>query len=156
MYFSAIVKVILSIALVIGASAATALSARAADAYCPSRSHQRPQKVPENLVGRVAQALQIDAAFARDTTFVRCAGPALMACTVGANLVCGKADARRKNPGAAAWCRDNPASTIVPMAATGHATIYEWTCVGSRAVAGKAVVSVDRQGYIVENWKTVP
>jgi hypothetical protein len=41
------------------------------------------------------------------------------------------------------------------MAATGHATIYEWSCKGARAVPGKALVTVDPQGYIADNWKDV-
>jgi len=41
------------------------------------------------------------------------------------------------------------------MAATGHATIYEWSCDGRSAVPGKALVTVDPQGYIAENWKDV-
>jgi hypothetical protein len=39
------------------------------------------------------------------------------------------------------------------QAATGHDTIYEWSCNGRRAVAGKTVMTVDPQGYIAENWK---
>jgi hypothetical protein len=39
------------------------------------------------------------------------------------------------------------------MAATGHDTIYDWSCKGRRAVAGKAMLTVDPQGYISENWK---
>jgi hypothetical protein len=41
------------------------------------------------------------------------------------------------------------------MAATGHGTIYQWSCQGRRAVASKAAVHVDPQGYIAENWKAV-
>jgi hypothetical protein len=39
------------------------------------------------------------------------------------------------------------------MAATGHDTIYDWRCVGRRAVATKTVVAVDAQGYDAGNWK---
>jgi hypothetical protein len=45
--------------------------------------------------------------------------------------------------------------TGIPMAATGHGTIYEWSCNGRRAVAGKAVMTLDPQGYIAENWKAI-
>ena len=154
MRFPDTVRFFLLTALLVAASAV--VPARAAESYCPSRSHQTPQKVPADLVARVAKALQIDAAMAESATFVRCVGRTLMGCTVGANLVCGKADRRRQIPGATAWCRDNPGAKIVPMAATGHATIYEWSCVGRRAVRGKAVMAVDPRGYIAENWKTVP
>ena len=79
-----------------------------------------------------------------------------MACAVGANLVCDKADQRRELRGATEWCRDNPRSDIIPMFATGHSTIYEWSCKRRRAVPGKLIVAVDPQGYITENWKEVP
>jgi hypothetical protein len=78
-----------------------------------------------------------------------------MACTVGANLDCDKADTRRALPGATAWCRDNPGATGIPMAATGRATIYEWSCKGRRAVAGKVAMPIDPQGYIADNWKEI-
>jgi hypothetical protein len=41
------------------------------------------------------------------------------------------------------------------MSATGHATIYEWSCQGSRAIAGKAVMAVDPRGYIAESWQEI-
>ncbi len=108
-----------------------------------------------DLVSSIAKAFQIDEPAAASGAFVRCAGAKLMGCYVGANLVCDKADTRRALPGATAWCRDNPGSTGIPMAATGHATIYDWSCKGPHAVAGKAVISVDPQGYIAENWKEI-
>jgi hypothetical protein len=48
-----------------------------------------------------------------------------------ANLTCAMGDVRRVSKGATAWCREHPGSAVVPMYATGHATIYSWTCVGS-------------------------
>jgi hypothetical protein len=116
-----------------------ALSAQpaAAASYCPNPAHAKPAKVPPDLVAPVAKAF------------------ALEHCMVGANLVCDKADQRRALPGATAWCRENPGANVIPMAATGHATIYEWSCNGRNAVPGKALVSVDPQGYIANNWKDV-
>jgi hypothetical protein len=156
MRFPTLAKFVGPAVLAFAVSGTNAPSAQAANAYCPNASHQRPQKVPADLVGRVAKALQIDAALVRGATFIRCVGPTLMACSIGANLVCGKADTRRTNRGATAWCHDNPGSKVVPLSATGHATIYEWSCADGRAVAGKAMVSVDRQGYIADNWKKAP
>jgi hypothetical protein len=129
--------------------------ATAAQTYCPSLAHATPAKVPTGLVSAVAKTFQIDEAAARDTGFVRCSSAKLLACTVGANLNCDKADTRRALPGAMAWCKANPGSQIVPMSATGHDTIYEWSCKGTRAVAGKTVMHVDRRGYVAENWKEV-
>ncbi len=147
----ATVTALLFASLIVGVTSAN--GARAADAYCPDPAHARPEKVPANLVATVATAFQIDAALVRDAAFVRCVGSTLMACYVGANLVCDKADTRRILPGATAWCRDNSGSSNIPMAATGHATIYEWSCKGTTAVAGKSVMTVDPQGYIADNWK---
>lgn len=130
-------------------------SAQAADSYCPNPAHSRPEKVPPDLVARVASAFNIDAAAVRDAAFVRCVGGKLMGCTIGANLVCDKADTRRTLPGATAWCRDHPGSADIPMAATSHATIYAWSCRGRRAIAGKTVLTVDPQGYIAENWQVI-
>jgi hypothetical protein len=89
----------------------------------------------------------------RDAASVRCVGARLMACWVGANLDCGRGNSRRSLPGATAWCRQNPGSNNVPMAATGHDTIYEWRCAGGRAVAGAIISPVDAQGYIAGNWR---
>jgi hypothetical protein len=103
----------------------------------------------------VAKALAIDNASVRHAAFVRCVGRRLLGCYVGANLVCDKAETHRTLPGATAWCRNNPGSEGIPMSATGHDTIYDWSCKGRRAVAGKTVLTVDAQGYIAENWKEI-
>ena len=79
----------------------------------------------------------------------------LLACAVGANLNCGKANKSRSLPGAREFCRSNPDADNIPMAATGHDTIYAWRCVGRRAVATKVVVTVDAQGYDAGNWKEI-
>jgi hypothetical protein len=156
MRFPDAAKFILLTALVVGMNALGARSARAAQPYCPNPSHQHPKPVPANLAARVGKALQIDAAMVKSATFVRCVGPTLMGCTIGANLVCGKADTRRNIPGATAWCHNHPGSDFIPLSATGHATIYDWSCAGRRAVPGKVLVAVDPRGYIAENWKKVP
>ncbi|HXW20531.1 MAG TPA: hypothetical protein VEK35_08520 [Roseiarcus sp.] len=128
----------------------------AAGSYCPDPAHARPAKTPPELASVVAKVFAIDEATASGASFVRCVGPQLMGCYVGANLVCDKADRRRRLRGATAWCRDNPDSAGIPMAATGHATIYDWSCRGRRAIAGKEVIAVDRDGYIEENWREIP
>ena len=123
--------------------------------YCPNPAHAKPGKVPADLIGAVARRFQIDNNLARDVAFVRCVGPKLMGCYIGANLDCDKAEKSRTLPGATAWCRKNPGSKIIPMSATGHDTIYEWSCNGRRAVVGPAMMTVDSQGYIADNWKEI-
>jgi len=91
----------------------------------------------------------------RHIAFVRCAGDKLLACSVGANLNCGKVNTGRTLPGAREFCRANPDADNIPMFATGHDTNYAWRCVGRRAVATKTVVAVDPNGYDAGNWKEV-
>ena len=92
-------------------------------------------------------------AFIRNGTSYRCMGGKPWLCNVGANLVCGKANASKSLPGAAAFCKDNPGSDMIPMAATGHDTIYEWKCVGPNAQVARQILEVDQRGFIAENWK---
>jgi hypothetical protein len=133
------------------ASAACIGSALALDAstYCAaSAGHRAAAPAPEDLLPAVAKAFHIGADVARQATTIRCAGSKLLACYVGANLNCGQADTRRSLPGATAFCRDNAGADSIPMVATGHDTIFDWRCVGRRAVAGKQNMAVDPQGYI--------
>jgi hypothetical protein len=149
------ISTVLALAAAIATAGTASLRPASADPYCPNPAHTSPAKVPPDLVPAVAKTFAIDSTTVSNGAFVRCVGNKLMACAVGANLVCDKADQRRDLPGATAWCRDNPRSDSIPMVATGHATIYEWSCKRRRAVAGKIVVTVDPQGYIAENWKEV-
>jgi hypothetical protein len=125
----------------------------AAEPYCPNPAHTSPGEVQADLMAAFAIAFQLDANTVGSGSFVRCVGRKAMGCYTGANLNCFKADTRRSIPAATAWCRDNPGSQGIPMSATGHATIYDWSCKGRRAVAGKIVSTVDPQGYEADNWK---
>ena len=137
------------------ASIAFVDSAHAAGGYCPGAGHRSAHAVPAELEPSVAELFGIGVAQVREAAVVRCVGSQLLACWVGANLDCGRADTRRRLVGATAFCRDNPDAADVPMAATGHDTIYDWRCVKGRAVAGKVLMAVDPQGYIAGNWKVV-
>ena len=87
----------------------------------------------------------------------RCADGQVKACAFGANVPCdSKANVSRiPGRGAVSYCRENPDSDDIPMAATGHDTIYDWRCHRGRAVAGKVVLPVDRLGYQKAFWRTV-
>lgn len=142
--------------LIVFASMGIDESAWAAGGYCPGGAEKRvAHAVPAALEERVAKTFGIGVDQVRATASVRCVGSRLLGCWVGANLDCGKAEASRHLLGATAFCKENPDAAVVPMVATGHDTIYEWRCVGGDAVAGKAVVAVDGQGYIRNNWKVV-
>jgi hypothetical protein len=142
-------------AALIAATVSPLKLAAAAESYCPNPEHATPEKVPPGLIGAVVTTFKIDNDTVRNAAFVRCVGSRLIGCYIGANLDCDKAETSRSLPGATAWCRDNPGSKNIPMSATGHDTIYEWSCKGHRAVAGKAMVTVDPQGYIADNWREI-
>jgi hypothetical protein len=83
----------------------------------------------------------------------RCMDGHLLACFVGVNLPCGKLEVSRENRGAVAYCRHHPEASIVPMAATGHDTIYFFTCSKEIAEVSKQNWNVDRRGFGIELWK---
>ncbi|WP_292528021.1 hypothetical protein [Methylocystis sp.] len=117
----------------------------------------KTKPIPAALVPQARQLFgfsrETPNAVIRKGTSYRCMGGKTWLCNVGANLVCGKADASQSLPGAAAFCKDNPGSDMIPMAATGHDTIYEWKCVGPNAQIARKIVNVDSRGFIAENWK---
>ena len=136
-----------------GLQCAFPTSAAGGPAICAMGAGPRsPVPVPKNLEADVARTFSVPVNLVRGGAFVRCAGAKLLACVVGANLNCGQASTHPSLPGASEFCRANPDAQIVPRAATGHDTIYVWRCVGRRAVAAKAVVAVDRDGYDAGNW----
>lgn len=131
-------------------------SAASGRAYCASGAGPRvPVPAPKDLEADVASTFGVPVDVVRRGGYVRCAKDRLLACLIGANLNCGKANTRRSLPGASAFCRANADATVIPMAATGHDTIYAWRCVGRRAVAAKTLVVVDPDGYDAGNWKEV-
>lgn len=92
-------------------------------------------------------------ALVRKTTSFRCMKGKAWLCNDGANLVCGKADTSRTSRGAEEFCRQNPGSAVVPMAATGHATVFAWTCAGNEARISRRIARADPRGFIAGNWK---
>jgi hypothetical protein len=79
-----------------------------------------------------------------------------MLCNVGANIPCGKANTSTDLPGAKDWCRKNPDSDFIPMAATGHDTIYEWRCERGKAVIARKFHAVDDRGFVADAWMRLP
>jgi len=116
--------------------------------------------LPGSLILAARRMFEIPAATAdadvRTTTAFRCMKGAVWLCSYGANLVCDKADASRVSPGADQFCKQNPGSTSIPMSATGHATVYDWTCAGTQARVVRQVTDVDARGFIAGNWKQLP
>ncbi len=86
------------------------------------------------------------------STVYRCMGGAVWLCNYGANLSCAKADVSRVWRGVESYCREYPGSPVVPMAATGHDTIYSWECVGKEPRI-TASGNVDERGFIANQWQ---
>jgi hypothetical protein len=116
------------------------------------------QPIPDDWVAAAQKlfATNMPPDLMKAQTVYRCMDNHIWLCTAGANLVCDKANVRRTSPGASRWCRENPNAATIPMSATGHDSPYIWSCTGSTArVAGKAF-TLDRRGFIRENWRRLP
>jgi hypothetical protein len=114
-----------------------------------------PGYVPASLAPAFAKVfdIRITSTEIQHSSSFRCYRGRLMGCMVGANLNCGKADTSKTSQGGDEWCRSHPNDVMIPMAATGHATIFSWRCSGDRAVPAKVISRVDDQGFEVINWK---
>jgi hypothetical protein len=117
----------------------------------------RVRPIPITLVPKARELFSFSAdapdRYIQKSTSFRCMDGKVWLCNIGANLVCGKAKASRTSPGASDFCKQNPGSNVVPMAATGHDTIYEWTCADNKAVISKQIETVDPRGFLTDNWK---
>jgi len=84
----------------------------------------------------------------------RCMDSAVYVCPIGANLPCGEPANLSQTPSAAMqeFCAANPAAEGIPAYITGRATIFQWSCAGGVAVAGKQQFTADAQGYVAEFW----
>ena len=109
-------------ALMCGASVGHAFAADGARYCATGVGRHIAVRVPKRLEQSVAAAFGVGVDVARQGAFVRCEGGKLMACFVGANLDCGKANTHRSLLGATAYCRDHRDADPIPMFATGH----EW------------------------------
>ncbi len=138
-------------------SAARASAAPAPQAYCAKVGDDDELRgAPHSLAPVIKQLFHISGAYAAQTTRYRCAGGKVMLCNEGANLPCGKANLSKHLPGATAWCKDNPTAGFIPMAATGHDTIYDWRCVTGVATPGAPVRKVDARGFFADYWQPLP
>jgi hypothetical protein len=83
----------------------------------------------------------------------RCFEGKVWGCSVGANLVCGKAETGRDpNRQMVEFCRENPQYDDLPFGVTGHGTIYIWYCRDGTPVIDRESLHVDPRGFISQNW----
>jgi hypothetical protein len=157
------VKIRMVVAMLLTIAAASTMpctpaSAQDVQAYCARvGDDDRVQPIPDALLPNARRMFDVEAgtadSYVQATTSVRCMNGAVWLCSYGANLICEKADVSRDSPGADQFCKQNPDSIGVPMAATGHATVYDWKCVGREARITGQIVEVDGRGFIAGNWK---
>jgi hypothetical protein len=132
-------------------------------AYCSAmRSIDVPaggsSPIPAVLAPYLARTLglQPNTAMAPQNYYWRCMDGAIYVCAVGANMPCGaKADSAKGNVGARNYCRENRDAIFVPAYATGHASIYSWSCSAGRAVRGKQASKIDPRGFRADIWYRV-
>jgi hypothetical protein len=102
-----------------------------------------------------ARSAPSDSEFETQSSF-RCMDGKVMVCFSGANLVCGKMNADRKNAGADTFCRSTPNADFVPLAATGHDTIYSYRCRNGEAVVSGTTWALDKRGFATRLWAAAP
>ena len=146
------------VAFALMASCGASAGAPAEDlrAYCARvGDDDQTQPIPPGLVSQALRLFYlkpVDPEQGEKSTIYRCMRGAAWLCNYGANLSCAKADVSRVSKGAENYCREFPGSAFVPMAATGHDTIYSSECVGKepRITASE---KVDERGFIANQWR---
>lgn len=86
----------------------------------------------------------------------RCMNGKVMVCFVGANLPCIRMNARRENPGADMFCRDNPDAGSVPAYAIGHDSIHAYRCRNGKTEVTGTTRQLDQRGFAKDLWIEMP
>lgn len=153
---------LIAVVLLFDAFGALAVAAAPAAGEAPARfcakagNDDTPLPVPASLGPAIQELFHVGGKYALQSTLWRCAGGKVLLCNLGANLPCGKADTRTQLPGTRGWCRANPNADFIPMAVTGHDTIYAWRCAnGVPKITGR-VGKLDGRGFFAQYWKQLP
>jgi hypothetical protein len=135
-------------------------------AYCavvgtidaPDARYTGPQ-VPDEIITGFKKAAGLEAStepldMFKKTTIWRCMDSKVYACNFGANLPCSSKANTDKTPTQAMvdYCQANPDSDFIPMAVTGHSTIYSWHCVKDTPELLDQIEKVDAAGYLAQIW----
>ena len=126
------------------------------DAFCSAHETDATTRpIPPALAPAVIAAFAVSMTPAEIATngVIRCADGHLLACLVGANLNCGKADTRTGNPDASAWCRDHPSADFIPRYAILAGNIYGWRCAAGIPEVVDRIEDIDRHGFVTRYWK---
>lgn len=90
----------------------------------------------------------------KQMTIWRCMDKQVYACNFGANLPCdSKADTNNTpTQPMADFCKATPGADFIPMAVTGHTTIYSWHCVKGAPAVADQLDKPDAAGYLTRIW----
>lgn len=96
--------------------------------------------------------------FPEGSVYWRCLEGRVYSCAVGANIPCtSKADTSTEpSTDVKSFCQAQPNAEVIPAAAAGRETIYEWRCQSGAPVRVKQVFQVDAQGYVSHYWQQIP
>ncbi len=123
-------------------------------AYCSRIGTDDTLRLPTpSLAPAIRRLFGLSGADVLKSSYYRCAGGAVLVCSVGANLPCGKANSSKTLPAAAQWCATHANSDFIPMYVTGHDTLYSWRCAGASAAAGAPIGKLDARGFFPDYWK---
>ena len=117
------------------------------------------EAVPNSIIQGFLKAAEIEnssepSEMLPKSTIWRCMDKSVYVCNFGANLPCDSKANTEKNPTQAMvdFCKENANSDFIPMAITGHTTIYSWHCVNDIPEAGEQIDQVDAAGYLSRIW----
>jgi hypothetical protein len=137
------------------AALATAAQAASPQSICASiGTDDALRPLPPSLVGAAIKAFGytgMTAAEVERLTVFRCMDGAVLMCSWGANLACGKAETSTSLPAASNWCEANQNASSIPAYVTGHDSIYQWSCHNGEAVADNPA-PLDARGFFQSNW----
>lgn len=87
----------------------------------------------------------------------RCMSGKVLVCHFGNNIPClEKADISRVPTAAMkGFCRENPASDVIPAYVTGRATVYQWRCANGVPEIVRQLTTPDARGFLAEFWHEV-
>ena len=90
----------------------------------------------------------------KQNTIWRCMDKQVFACNFGANLPCdSKADTDTTPTQAMAdFCKATPGADFIPMAVTGHATVYSWHCIKDTPAVLDQIDKPDAAGFLTRIW----
>ncbi len=118
--------------------------------------------VPDEVINGFKKAAGLESStepmdMLRKTTIWRCMGGRIYACNFGANIPCDSKANTNRTPTQEMldYCKANPNSDFLPMAVTGHDTVYSWRCANDQPEVAQQVGKVDAAGYIQQFWYAI-